>query len=82
MVAKKIFGLAVALGGLSACGGAQGLVEAMAKDRATACIAVQSPWGSASAARSNPELPADANGSAEITVSAGTCTIKLGGAAQ
>ena len=82
MSVRKSGVLIVLLLGLSACSGAQGLVEALAADRATACVAVQSPWGSASAARSNPELPPDSNGSAEITVSAGTCTIKLGATAQ
>ena len=67
---------------LTGCTGAQGLIEALANDPTTACVAVQTPWGSASAARSNPQLPADARGRAEILVSAGTCTIRLGDAAR
>jgi len=66
--------LAVSLAG---CTGAQGLVEALANNPATACATVQTPWGSAAVLRGNPELPAGFDGTAEISVTSGACNVKL-----
>ena len=57
--------------------GAQGLIEALGSDPATACATVQTPWGSASILRSNPALPAGFDGTAEVSVTSGACNMKL-----
>ena len=62
---------------LSGCTGAQGLVEALSHDRATACATVQTIWGSAAMLRGNPELPPGFDGTAELSVASGGCTVKL-----